>query len=1293
MKAQISEIELIKATNSYINNDVIFSKNNFKKRKNNINVVKDNNVQIAYIVELGPEGFIVFSPSKDLYPVIAYSEIGSFDYYQNEYNSVLTLLQSDLGCQLETLNSGNLTEKQKLIIKSNREAWDNLINNKLGKSKYDYEYGPNLPDVWGGVNSVDDNNNTIYVGNYYTPNHYSPGCVATSLSQILHMFEWPPIGQGEHTNQDNQNSSWGDYYSSFGRKWYNWDNMLDLYHHQASTDAERRAMGALAYQCGTALDMDYENSGSTSNVSKTPGVLNNYFRSTGHYEASSWFEFWPRLRENIKKGYAAQLAISDRTKLVGHAMVCDGWRQIIGEDKYYHMNNGWWGTCNAWYRIQVSFSDCGYDYVDGAVLDILPDPMFEDEVIWDTNDTKTFTIRWNVSSHLNWDAFELQEDKDNSGTWTTLSNSITDTFYVRTVPSEGVYKYRVRAKSNNTFYADSYSEILRVPVEKIVYLNFDGDDSFFLKDNTEPEYGNITDRLDIYDTWTIETWLEVDSRVSGTYPVVFDRKTVFSMYLISDADGGGDYGIRFVARDVSGNITASVQSDVNSNIFYNEWVHVAITRDGTNTKMFINGGEVDVSTDADFSLSSTTNALNIGARYWASYERYLDGRIDELRISDTARYASNFCPDRFYRFQRDTNTRVLLHMDAFIGSTVKEYSYNFINPTLRASTNDPAWASSTCPIITSEPQNMSLCEGGASFSIIAVQAASYQWQVDDGTGYVNVSDGGIYSGATTNTLSLSSVTAVLDGNKYRCIVKGSSTNIAKDCSKDALLTVYPACTTWDGTSWSNGEPNISMTATFAGDYTLPYDISANKITILSPYNVTVPPNLTLTAQSYFENHGTIILQSDANNIPTGALTLYGKQNNYGTMTAQRYISVPSPGIWGNWHLVALPFDESPLVSDIFSGTHYVYKNIEADFGWQYLYANDNLPLNDGFLVQLADAGQMISKTGTFGNGEYSQTLPLTSGTNLGWKLMKNPYPSPIDWNATSGWIRTDINPSVYTFDTENNGGSNQYSVWDGTVGTYSGSRYINGFQAYFVQANVNGAIVSTNNDIRVKNSDVSGTFLKSSSKKDYDIVKLQVTGVNGKKDEIVIYSGDTEGKTRNVLPLDTDAPDLFINGISQNNVIKRFLNLKKEQIIPISINSILFGEFRFDITEFNEKMYHIFLIDNFKNKSYRLSNDFMLDFTYTESEKNRFSLLFTKETTGINNIDEKCFVYTNTKTIFVHNENQQKTEYNLFTIHGKLIQTIYSDSQNVCFSDINSGVYLVKIVENDKIIIKKVTVN
>ena len=97
--------------------------------------------------------------------------------------------------------------------------------------------------------------------------------------------------------------------------------------------------------------------------------------------------------------------------------------------------------------------------------------------------------------------------------------------------------------------------------------------------------------------------------------------------------------------------------------------------------------------------------------------------------------------------------------------------------------------------IDTQPQPFGVCAGdNASFTIDARGFnITYQWQEDNGGGYSNISDGGVYGGATTATLTLTNPDATFDGRAYRCIIS-STCGASPVTSNGALLSFYPVPT-------------------------------------------------------------------------------------------------------------------------------------------------------------------------------------------------------------------------------------------------------------------------------------------------------------------------------------------------------------------------------------------------------------------------------------------------------------------------------------------------------------------
>jgi hypothetical protein len=96
------------------------------------------------------------------------------------------------------------------------------------------------------------------------------------------------------------------------------------------------------------------------------------------------------------------------------------------------------------------------------------------------------------------------------------------------------------------------------------------------------------------------------------------------------------------------------------------------------------------------------------------------------------------------------------------------------------------------PTITSQPSNMAVCNGGtATFSVSSTggfPAPTLQWQEKTpGGSFTNLSNGGVYSGVTTSTLTITGATLAMNGNQYRVILtSGTCTPATSDA---ATLTV------------------------------------------------------------------------------------------------------------------------------------------------------------------------------------------------------------------------------------------------------------------------------------------------------------------------------------------------------------------------------------------------------------------------------------------------------------------------------------------------------------------------
>lgn len=121
-------------------------------------------------------------------------------------------------------------------------------------------------------------------------------------------------------------------------------------------------------------------------------------------------------------------------------------------------------------------------------------------------------------------------------------------------------------------------------------------------------------------------------------------------------------------------------------------------------------------------------------------------------------------------------------------------------------------------VISTQPANAtSYCSGNASFTVATTGTAlTYQWQerLNATSPWTIISNGGLYSGATTPTLTLTDLTSNYNGRQYQVAVGGPCTPIV--LSSVATLTVGPLVASVNPTSATicNGTiQQLSLTAT------------------------------------------------------------------------------------------------------------------------------------------------------------------------------------------------------------------------------------------------------------------------------------------------------------------------------------------------------------------------------------------------------------------------------------------------------------------------------------------------
>lgn len=391
-------------------------------------------------------------------------------------------------------------------------------------------------------------------------------------------------------------------------------------------------------------------------------------------------------------------------------------------------------------------------------------------------------------------------------------------------------------------------------------------------------------------------------------------------------------------------------------------------------------------------------------------------------------------------------------------------------------------------------------------------------------------------------------------------------------------------------------------------------------------------------------------------------------------------------------------------------------------GWE-VYIGPATPLNvmEGYALNFGATTNAltVSLTGEVNNGVYSAELKNNNGEyTKGFHLVGNPYSSPIDWDAATGWTKTNIDDQIHFFTA---GTENRYT---GTYESYvngvaqnegSATSIIPSMQAFFIKVSdsdtdnypVNG-ILGISNAVRVNN--FTHQFYRNREPAPKSLIRLNAAFEGeGSKDGMVIYfenqaSQDfeseldahklinTDANVPNLYSLSPDRQQLSINAVARPE--------EKDATIPLGITTERGGTMSISLRDLENLPYDfaVFLKDEEKNKTVDLRKQ-AYSFEVKKGKTNsRFELLFSNESNLINEDfgDEFFSVFSSDGQMQVDLNLDEKEEgfLSLSTVTGQLLETKAGrGKEQVNFEGIgSSGVYFVILEKDGKRYTKKVLI-
>lgn len=194
------------------------------------------------------------------------------------------------------------------------------------------------------------------------------GCVATAMSQVMWLYQWPACGKGNisyttRTHKIKVNMNLSDYP-------FQWNLIKEDYQNSKYTEKEANAVATLMSACGAAVRMDYAPDGSGAYQEDIlRALVNNFnydpdaaFLPREYFTSTDWHSL---LLSELNSGRAVNYAGVSRTD-GGHSFVIDGYdAESNGNNPYYHLNWGWYGRCNGYYTLpQLHPLEDGKYYVE-----------------------------------------------------------------------------------------------------------------------------------------------------------------------------------------------------------------------------------------------------------------------------------------------------------------------------------------------------------------------------------------------------------------------------------------------------------------------------------------------------------------------------------------------------------------------------------------------------------------------------------------------------------------------------------------------------------------------------------------------------------------------------------------------------------------------------------------------------------------------------------------------------------------------------------------------------------------
>lgn len=318
---------------------------------------------LVYIFNYGEnEGFVVASGDDVAEPILGISDEGNFDVDNIPVNlaELLDEYANEIAWASITLQGSEILEDSS--------------PNQAGASRKNIKVL--LTTKWGQGSPY---NSKCKFGKKKTA--CVTGCVATAMAQLA--YYW---ARSSSTGRFKGGSVALGKYTTYTKKYevpalpalttFNWSKMVQK-KGKPKNKKSKAAVATLMRYCGQSVRMDYTPSSSAASLNDAAFALRYDFRfdcdlSVAYADNMTSAEFENLIYSELLSKRPVIMAGSKSNYKGGHAFICDGYNS---KKKKFHMNWGWNGSCNGYYKLSALKPVKNHNYSSHKMAIVGVDPL------------------------------------------------------------------------------------------------------------------------------------------------------------------------------------------------------------------------------------------------------------------------------------------------------------------------------------------------------------------------------------------------------------------------------------------------------------------------------------------------------------------------------------------------------------------------------------------------------------------------------------------------------------------------------------------------------------------------------------------------------------------------------------------------------------------------------------------------------------------------------------------------------------------------------------------------------